>query len=40
MTVVDEKQLELLKQGVEVWNEWRKENSEVAIDLRDAKHTP
>jgi hypothetical protein len=45
MTVVDEKQLEVLKQGVEVWNEWRKENPEVVIDLSDAdlidgKHTP
>jgi len=25
--------LEILKQGVEVWNEWRKEDNEVQPDL-------
>lgn len=29
----DQEQLELLKQGVEVWNRWRSENPQVEIDL-------
>ncbi len=28
-------QLEILKQGFEVWNKWREKNSRVRIDLRD-----
>ena len=33
MTVADQEQLEILRQGVEVWNKWRKENPDVGIDL-------
>jgi hypothetical protein len=40
VTVADEKQLEILYQGVDVWNKWREENPNVVIDLIDAKHTP
>lgn len=28
--------LEILKQGVEVWNKWRKDNPKVKVDLTDA----
>jgi hypothetical protein len=28
--------LEILEQGVEVWNEWRNENKSVYADLREA----
>lgn len=31
--MANEEQLSILKQGVEVWNEWRKENPDVEIDL-------
>jgi uncharacterized protein YjbI with pentapeptide repeats len=31
--MANEEQLEILKQGVEVWNKWREENPDVAIDL-------
>ena len=34
--MANEEQLSILKQGVHVWNEWRKENPEVKIDLREA----
>jgi uncharacterized protein YjbI with pentapeptide repeats len=34
--MANEQQLYILKQGVEVWNKWRKENSEVEIDLKEA----
>jgi len=27
--------LEILKQGVEVWNRWREENPQVQPELRD-----
>ena len=30
------KHVEILKQGVEVWNEWRKENPNVIPDLTGA----
>ena len=36
MTVANEKQLDILKQGVDVWNKWREDNLDVMIDLRDA----
>ena len=36
MRVANEKQLEILKQGVDVWNKWREDNLDVMIDLRDA----
>ncbi len=29
-------QLEILKQGVEVWNKWRKENPDNEVDLKEA----
>jgi len=28
--------VEILKQGVNVWNEWREENREIRPDLREA----
>ena len=34
--MADPKQLEVLKQGVQVWNAWREETSPAAIDLRRA----
>jgi len=34
--MADGKQLEILKQGVEVWNKWRKDNPDVEIDLSGA----
>ena len=33
--MADEKQLEILKQGVEVWNKWRGENPDIKIDLSE-----
>jgi hypothetical protein len=32
-------QLAILKQGVEVWNKWRRENCHVEIDLNEADLT-
>ena len=34
MDVANEEQLAILKQGVDVWNKWRKDNRGVEIDLR------
>jgi hypothetical protein len=34
--MADEEQLKILKQGVDVWNRWRKENPTVDVDLTDA----
>jgi len=34
--MVDSQQLELLRQGAEVWNQWRKENPELKPNLRKA----
>jgi uncharacterized protein YjbI with pentapeptide repeats len=34
--MANQKQLEILKQGVEVWNRWREENPEEEIDLNEA----
>ncbi len=34
--MADEKQRSILRQGVETWNRWRKENENVRIDLRKA----
>jgi uncharacterized protein YjbI with pentapeptide repeats len=31
--MANEEQLSILKQGVEAWNKWRKQNSEIAINL-------
>ena len=35
--MADAKQLEILEQGVEVWDKWRKENPRAEIDLYQAK---
>ena len=32
--MANEEHLEILKQGVDAWNEWRRENPEVKLDLR------
>ena len=34
--MANEEQLEILKKGVEVWNQWRRENHDIKIDLRNA----
>ena len=34
--MADEEQLALLRQGVAEWNEWRKQNSDIPIDLSEA----
>ncbi len=34
--MANEEQLAILRQGVEVWNEWRKKNSVAVIDLSEA----
>ena len=34
--MADEKQLEILKQGIGVWNKWRDDNPDVVIDLSGA----
>ncbi len=34
--MANEEQLSILKQGVDVWNEWRKENLHIQIDLSEA----
>ena len=34
--MANEKQLKILKQGVESWNKWREENPRVEINLREA----
>jgi len=36
VTVADKEQLKILKQGVEVWNNWRKVNPDEEIDLSTA----
>jgi len=33
--MANEEHLAILRQGVEVWNQWRKENGEVQPDLRN-----
>lgn len=35
-TMANEEHLAILKQGVEVWNEWREENPDVRPDLSQA----
>jgi hypothetical protein len=35
--MADKKHLEIIKQGVDVWNNWREENPTEKPDLRDAK---
>ncbi len=34
-----QEQLDILRQGVKVWNQWREEHSDIEIDLRDANLT-
>ena len=34
--MANQEQLDILRQGVDVWNKWRNENSEVTIDLSEA----
>lgn len=34
--MANQEQLEILKQGAEVWNKWREENDEIEIDLSGA----
>ena len=34
--MANQEQLEILKQGVEVWNKWREENTDIKIDLEGA----
>jgi hypothetical protein len=34
--MANEKQLEILKQGIDVWNQWREENPDIEIDLISA----
>jgi hypothetical protein len=36
ISMADEKQLEILKQGVDVWNSWRSKNPDVKIELIEA----
>ena len=36
LTMANEEHVELLKQDVQAWNEWRKNNPEVEVDLRGA----
>jgi uncharacterized protein YjbI with pentapeptide repeats len=35
--MANEEHLALLKQGVDVWNAWRRENPEIIPDLREAE---
>jgi uncharacterized protein YjbI with pentapeptide repeats len=37
--MANEEQLEVLKQGAEVWNKWRKNNIDIQIDLSEADCT-
>jgi hypothetical protein len=34
--MANEEQLELLKQGVQVWNQWKRDHPEIGPDLRGA----
>jgi uncharacterized protein YjbI with pentapeptide repeats len=36
ITMANQEQLALLKNSVEEWNEWRRNNPDVIIDLMDA----
>jgi hypothetical protein len=32
--MADKKQLDILKQGVQVWNQWREKHPDISPDLR------
>jgi uncharacterized protein YjbI with pentapeptide repeats len=34
--MANQQHLDILRQGVEIWNQWRKENPSIAVDLREA----
>ena len=34
--MANQQHLDILKQGVETWNQWRKENPDINPDLREA----
>ncbi|MCP4143638.1 MAG: pentapeptide repeat-containing protein, partial [Chloroflexi bacterium] len=34
--MANEEQLAILKQGVDVWNQWREKYPDVVIDLKEA----
>ena len=34
--MANQEHLDILKQGVEVWNKWRKENDDIIPDLKGA----
>ena len=34
--MANQEQLDILKQGVKLWNEWREENSDIEIELLNA----
>lgn len=35
--MANQEHLDIVKQGVEVWNQWREENPDVRPDLSDAR---
>ncbi len=34
--MANQEHIDILRQGVEIWNQWRKENPSIAVDLREA----
>ena len=37
--MANQEQLDILKQGMAVWNKWREENPSIGVDLREANLT-
>jgi uncharacterized protein YjbI with pentapeptide repeats len=37
--MANQEHLDILRQGVEIWNQWRKENPSIGVDLREANLT-
>jgi len=35
--MANQEHLDILKQGLEVWNQWREENADIRPDLSDAE---